>query len=308
MQHRRTAAVIAAFAVVLAACGGADEEAPENVDEAIDEAQDETDDTEATDSEEEPLPQVTACSPEELATYQDGTLTVATGEPAYPPWVENDAPESGEGFEAAVVYALAQELGYDQADVTWVRTGFDEAIAPGEKEYDLNIQQFSIIPERLEVIDFSVPYYLPDKAVVALPDSAVASATSFEELREANWGATIGTTDLDYLEQIIGAENVAVFDDQAGTFQALQGGQIDATVVALPTALFATAVQVPEASITAVLPPDENDEGLGLLMEQGSPLLGCVDEALTELRSRGVLDDLATQWLGVGGDIPAITE
>lgn len=308
MKHRRTAAVVAAFAMVLAACG-ADDEAPDNVDEAIDDAQEETDDTEpAEEPEAEPEAEGAACSPDQLETSEPGTLTVATGDPAFPPWVEDDDPESGEGFEAAVVYALAEELGYGQGDVTWVRTGFDEAIAPGPKEYDFNIQQFSIIEERREVVDFSVPYYLPDKAVVALPDSQVAGATSFDELREAAWGATIGTTDLDYLEEIIGAENVAVFDDQAGTFQALQGGQIDATVVALPTALFATAVQVPEASITAVLPPDENDEGLGLLMEQGSPTLDCVDEALTELRATGVLDDLATEWLGVGGDIPAITE
>jgi polar amino acid transport system substrate-binding protein len=309
-MYRRTAAVVAAFAVILTACGGTgDGDTPDNIDEALDDAQEETDDTEPADEPaEEPLPQVTACSPDELDTHEDGTLTVATGEPAFPPWVEDDDPESGQGFEAAVVYALANELGYDDADVTWVRTGFDEAIAPGPKEYDVNIQQFSIIEERREVVDFSVPYYLPDKAVVALPDSPVADATSFDDLREANWGATIGTTDLDYLEEIIGAGNVSVFDDQAGTFQALQGGQIDATVVALPTALFATAVQVPEASITAVLPPDENDEGLGLLMEQGSPLLDCVNEALTTLRSGGVLDDLATEWLGVGGDIPAITE
>ncbi len=40
-------------------------------------------------------------------TLTDGTLTIATGNPAYYPWVLNDAPEAGEGFEAAVAYALA---------------------------------------------------------------------------------------------------------------------------------------------------------------------------------------------------------
>jgi polar amino acid transport system substrate-binding protein len=288
-----------------AADEGADDDAEEPVEE---EPADEPADEEATEEEGEEAAPVDECARDQLATVTPGTLTVATGDPAFPPWVENDDPESGEGFEAAVVYALAEQLGYDASQVVWVRTGFDEAIAPGPKDYDFNLQQYSIREDRREVVDFSVAYYEPDKAVVALPDSPVASATSFEELREANWGATIGTTDLTYIEDIIGATDVAVYDDQAGTFQALQAGQIDATVVALPTALFATAVQVPEASITAVLPPDASDEGLGLLLEQGNPILSCIDAALETLRSDGVLDALATEWLGVGGDIPAITE
>jgi polar amino acid transport system substrate-binding protein len=279
-----------------------------DVDDDADEGDeaDEADDSDATEDEDD-TQAAGECSPDALDTFTAGQLTVATGDPAFPPWVEDDDPESGEGFEAAVVYALAAELGYADGDVVWVRTGFDEAIAPGPKDYDFNIQQYSIREDRLEVVDFSVPYYEPDKALVALPDSAVAGATSFEELRDANWGAAIGTTDLTYIEDIIGASDVAVFDDQAGVFQALQGGQIDATVVALPTALFATAVQVPEADILATLPPDESDLGLGLLFEQDNPILPCIDEALESLREDGTLDDIAGEWLGVGTDIPEIS-
>lgn len=314
MKHARTPflALVLVLALVLAACGAEDDTTPEpggdateddteepddGADDGADEGTDEGDGEAAADE----------CSPDALATVEPGTLTVATGDPAFPPWVENDDPESGEGFEAAIVYALADELGFAAEDVTWVRTGFDEAIAPGDRDYDFNIQQFSIREDRREVVDFSVPYYQPDKALVALPDSAVAGATSFEELADANWGAAIGTTDLTYIEDVIGASDVAVFDDQAGVFQALQGGQIDATVVALPTALFATAVQVPEAEILATLPPDESDEGLGLLLTQDNPILPCIDEALEAMRADGRIDDIAGEWLGVGTDIPEIT-
>jgi polar amino acid transport system substrate-binding protein len=222
---------------------------------------------------------------------------VATGDPVYPPWMLNDDPAGGEGFENGLVYALAEEMGFEREDVQWVRTTFDEGIAPGDKPYDFVIQQYSVTEDRDEFVDFSMVYYQPKKAVVALEDSPVADADSMAELREAKWGATIGTTDLDYIENRIGADNVAVFDDQVGTFQALLGGQIDATTQSVPTALYATAVQVPEAQIVATLPADPNDKGHGLVFEEGSPLVPWVNDALQEIIDDGVVEELRRQYL-----------
>lgn len=236
-----------------------------------------------------------------------GQLTVGTGDPVYPPWMLNNDPAGGEGFENGLIYALAAEMGFAPEDVVWVGQTFDQAIAPGPKPYDFAIQQISVTEERSRIVTFSQVYFQPDKAVVALPSSPVVGATTYAELRQARWGATIGTTDLDYLENIIGIDNVAVYDDQVGTFQALQGGLIDATVVALPTALFATAVQIPEAAITALLPADPNDRGHGLLFEKDNPLVEWVDDALSTVIARGVVDDLVAQYLVGDASIPEIT-
>ncbi len=236
-----------------------------------------------------------------------GKLTVGTGDPVYPPWMLNNDPAGGEGFENGLIYALAAEMGFAPEDVVWVGQTFDQAIAPGPKPYDFAIQQISVTEERSRIVTFSQVYFQPDKAVVALPSSPVVGATTYAELRQARWGATIGTTDLDYLENIIGINNVAVYDDQVGTFQALQGGLIDATVVALPTALFATAVQIPDAEITALLPADPNDRGHGLLFERDNPLVAWVDEALSAVIARGVVDDLVAQYLVGDLSIPEIT-
>jgi polar amino acid transport system substrate-binding protein len=303
-------AVIAAAALLLVACGDdtdTTDDAPEEEPAVDDEPDEDVADDEATDDDAEAAG-IPGCSPDELETFEPGQLTVATGDPVFPPWMLDDDPEGGEGFENGVVYALADALGYEASDVVWVRTGFDEAIAPGAKDYDFNIQQFSITDERAEVVDFSIPYYQPDKAVIALPDSPVTDATTYAELREASWGATLGTTDLDYLENVIGVDDVAVFDDQAGVFLALEGGQIDATVAAIPTALFATAVQVPDAQITATLPPDPSDNGLGLLFEEGSPLVDCINQGLQAIIDAGVIDDLAGEYLTGAGTITEITE
>jgi len=190
----------------------------------------------------------------------------------------------------------------------WVGATFEETIAPGAKAFDFAIQQISVTEPRKEFVSFSQVYFQPDKALVALPTSPVIGATSFVELQAASWGATLGTTDLDYIENVLDVTDVAVFNDQVGTFQALLGGQIDATVVSLPTALFATAVQIPEAAIVALLPADPNDNGHGLLFEKDSELVTCVDEALDRVIAAGTVQALLEQYLLPEETIPFITE
>ncbi len=247
-------------------------------------------------------------TPNDPRLFTPGKLTVSTSEPSYPPWVLDNNPESGEGFEAALVYALAEQLGFKRDDVVWVDVTFDGAIAPGPKNYDFSIQQISVTPDRAKVATFSDVYYQSDKAVIALPDSTVASAKSFADLKQARWGVAVGTTDFDYVTNVLGIDNAAVYDDQAGVFQALQGGQIDATIAALPTALYATAVQVPEAKITAILPKDPNDEGLGLLFASGNPIVPWINEGLAAIRDNGTIDALVQKYLVADPNIPVISQ
>lgn len=247
-------------------------------------------------------------TPNDPRLFTPGKLTVSTSEPSYPPWVLDNNPEAGEGFEAALVYALAAQLGFKKEDVVWVDATFDQAIAPGDKAYDFSIQQISVTPERSQVATFSDVYYQSDKVVIALPTSAVANAKSFADLKGARWGVAVGTTDFDYVTNILGIADAAVFDDQSGVFQALQGGQIDATIAALPTALYATCCQVPDAKITALLPKDPKDEGLGLLFEYQNPIVGWINEGLTAIRDSGKIDELVQKYLVADPNIPVISE
>ena len=240
--------------------------------------------------------------------YQPGKLTVATGEPVYPPWMMDDDPAGGVGFENGLVYALAEKLGFKKEDVVWVRQTFDQGIAPGKKPYDFNIQQYSVTEERKKFVGFSMPYYKPEKAVVALPGNDISKAKSFEDLRKVKWGATIGTADLDYIEKTIGVKDVAVFNDQIATFQALLSKQIDATAISLPTALYVTAVQVPEATVAAVLPHDPKDLGHGLVFEKDHPLIEWINEGLEAIIADGVVADLTKKYLIGDDSIPEIAE
>jgi polar amino acid transport system substrate-binding protein len=300
---RRLAALLLVFGLFAAACG--DDSGDDSGDQSSDvEAAGGTDTTEGGG----------AC-PDPLPLKEDGTLTVATGEPAFPPWVSgvdadgNDDPTTGEGFESALVYAVADQLGIAEEDVVWTRTGFDEAVAPGPKDYDFNIQQYGITPERDEVVDFSDGYYTVQQAIVGAADGDIADAASLADLQSFQLGAAIGTTSLDYIDEVIQPDSEAlVFDDNAAAKAAFDAGQVDGIVFDLPTAYYITSVEIPDSAIVGVLPVVGDAEELGMLFEDGSPLIPCVNEALAALEEDGTLADLQEQWLQAGGDIPTLTE
>ena len=250
--------------------------------------------------------ETTSCTPESLATIEAGTLTIATGEPAYEPWVLNDAPESGEGFEAAVAYAVAEQLGYDKSQVKWVRTTFDGAIAPGPKNFDFNIQQYSITEERAKVVDFSSAYYNSNQSIVSFKGSKIEGVTSIADLQAKNpkLGAAVASTSLDAIETQLGLK-AQVFNDNAAAVAALKNGQIDGLVVDLPTAFYLSAVEVPKGIIVGQLENSaSNDAGAGLLLAKDSPITSCVTQAVDAIRDNGTLASITEKWLAASAGAP----
>ena len=243
-------------------------------------------------------------------TLTPDTVTIGTGSPAFSPWVENDAPETGEGFEAAVGYAIARTMGYADSQVVWVRTTFDEAIAPGDKNFDFNMQQYSITPEREANISFSDPYYSSNQAIVALAGSAAEGAKSVADLKDVKFGAQAGTTSLTFINDVIKPSNEAfVYDDNAGAKAALEAGQIDAIVVDLPTALYISAVEIEGTSVIGQFPGSagEASDNYGAVFTKDNPLVDCVDQALALLKTNGRLDKIQQAWLSDNAGVPVIS-
>ncbi|WP_395639553.1 ABC transporter substrate-binding protein [Pseudolysinimonas sp.] len=238
----------------------------------------------------------------------DGKLTIATGEPAYYPYVIDDDPESGEGFEAAVAYAIAEELGFAAEDVVWVRTGFDAAIAPGPKDFDFNLQQYTVTPEREESVDFSSTYYSADQAVITIEGSAAAEATSIADLKDLLIGAATGTTSLVAVEEIIApTAGAQVFNSNDDAKLALESGQVDAIVVDVPTAFYITGVELDGGFILGSLPEVEGaTDEWGVLLAKDSPLTAAVSAAIDALREDGTLDALVSEWLGADQGVPEL--
>jgi polar amino acid transport system substrate-binding protein len=241
-------------------------------------------------------------------TLNDGVLTIATGSPAFGPWVVDDKPESKEGFEAAVAYAIATELGYSDANVKWVRTTFDEAIQPGKKNFDFNLQQYSITEERKKTVSFSDGYYTTNQAIVGLTDSAAKGATTLADIKKLKLGAQTGTT-LDYITNVIKPDTEPfVYDDNAGAKAALEANQIDAAIFDLPTALYVSAVEIEGSAVLGQFPADASasaDE-FGLVFDLENPLVGCVNTALAAIKDSGSLAEITSTWLSSKAEIPVI--
>jgi polar amino acid transport system substrate-binding protein len=246
---------------------------------------------------------------DDAAYVTPGKLTIGTGDPAYYPWVLDDAPESGEGFEAAIAYAVAEQLGFAKDDVVWVRTTFEEAIAPGPKDFDFNLQQFSISEDRAKNVDFSSPYYETTQAVITTEASPAAGATSIADLKGYLIGAAVGTTSFDAIEQVIQpTAGGQVFNTNDDAKLALESGQVDAIVVDLPTAFYLTGVELTGGIIIGQLPAAEGSEGdkFGLVLAKDSPLTADVTAAVDALREDGTLQAIADEWLADAADAPVL--
>ena len=246
-----------------------------------------------------------SCEKADLATVADGVLTIATGEPAYYPWVIDDAPESGEGFEAAVAYAVATQLGFSKDEVKWVRTTFDSAVTPGEKNFDFNLQQFSITEERKAAVDFSSPYYTAPQAIVSFKGSKIDGKSSIAELAGAKLGAAVGTTSLDAIESQLGLK-ASVFNDNAAGVSALKNKQIDGLVVDLPTAFYLAGVEVENGVIVGQLAPSGSGDQFGLLLTKGSALTSCVSGAVDAITADGTLASITDTWLATNTGSPVL--
>jgi polar amino acid transport system substrate-binding protein len=291
---RRHLAVVplAAAAIALSACAPTDE-----ADSGSDSG---SDSSETSESE---APAADECTPDTMETVADGTLTIATDDPAYEPWFVDNDPTNGKGYESAVAYAIAEQLGYTAEQVSWVKVPFNKVVQPGPKDFDLDVNQVSITEARRKAVDFSSGYFDVVQTVITTKGSAIDGATTLADLADAKLGAQVGTTSYTAItDQVQPSQEPAVFDTNDQAVQALKNGQIDGIVVDLPTAYFMTAVQLDDGVIVGQLPlPDGEPEQFGAVLAKDSPLTDCVSSAVDTLREDGVLDQIGQEWLAQQG-------
>jgi polar amino acid transport system substrate-binding protein len=243
------------------------------------------------------------CAKESLNLVEPGTLTIGTDNPAFPPWVLKNDPSSGEGYEAAVAYEIAERLGFSEDEVTWVTVPFNKSYAPGPKDFDFDINQISVTPEREQAVTFSGSYYDVSQALIANEGTPIASATSVSELQDYTFGAQIGTTSLQFINEVIQpSTQPQVYDTTSDALTALKNGQIDGTVLDLPTASYSAG-----KGQTVVGQFESTGEHFGLLFEQDNPLVTCVNQVLDDMRAGGVLEDLEERYLKDYLDVPTIS-
>ncbi len=244
-----------------------------------------------------------SCGKDSLPLVSTGKFTVGTDDPAYEPWFVDNNPSNGKGFESAVAYAVAKQLGFAPSEVTWVKVPFTSAYAPGKKKFDVDINQVSITSARKQAVDFSSGYYTVAQAVVTTKGSSIAKATSVAALKNAKLGAQVGTTSYQAItDQIKPAKAGAAYDTNDLAVEALKNHQLDGIVVDLPTAFYMASAQLDDGLIVGQLPsPGSAPDQFGMVLAKGSPLTACVSQAVDALRADGTLAKLQDQWLTGAG-------
>ena len=249
------------------------------------------------------------CAVDQLPLKTAGRLTIGTDSPAYPPYFENDDPSNGKGFESAVAYAVAKEMGFTTDQVKWVTVPFNSSYKPGAKDFDFDINQISITAKREEAVTFSEGYYTAAQAIITLKDSDYADATTLADFADARLGAQVGTTSLDAIDNDIQPNTQPqIFDNTNDAKQALLNDQVDGIVADLPTALYITAVEIPQGTVVGQFQVSSGEtEQFGLLMENGSELAPCVNKALTTLKDNGTLAQLEQRWMSESVNVPTLS-
>jgi len=283
----RITALAAASALALAGCAGAST-------------------TEPTTSPESSAPSTEPTEPT-LETVTEGKLTIGTSDPSYEPWVVDNDPTSGEGYESAVAYAVAAELGFAPEDVEWVAASFDQIIAPGVKSYDFAINQVSITEERKANIAFSSSYYDATQAVVTVEGSKAEGVTDIAGLKSLKIGAMVGTTSAAVVEAAVDPENaISLFNDNDQVKQALASGLVDVVVFDLPTALYVTAVELEGGTLVGQLPAGDAPDQFGLVLDLESSIVDEVTAAVDTLRENGTLAELEGEWITDAAGVPVL--
>ena len=254
---------------------------------------------------------IPGCATGSLNLVEDGVLTVGADNPAFPPWFEGaektkpwkvSDPYSGKGYESAVAYAIASQLGFPKAKVKWTVVPFNNSFRPGKKPFDFDINQVSFSPERARAVDFSMSYYFVNQAVVGRKGTPIAKAKSIAALKPYKLGAQVGTTSYQYINRFIRpSSKPLVYDTNDAAVQALKNGQINGIVVDLPTAFYVTAVQVDDGVIVGKLPTKGTKERFGLVLQKGSSLRSCVNRALSRLWANGTIKSLQNTYLAKAG-------
>jgi len=256
-----------------------------------------------------------SCAKADLNLVKPGELTVGTDNPAYPPWFggtphkpwQVSDPNSGEGYESAVAFAVAKQLGFAKNEVTWIHVPFNTSFAPGPKNFDFDINQISYTPERAKQVSFSDSYYDVNQSVVVNKGTPIASVTTVAGLKPYSLGAQLGTTSYQYIkDKIQPSKQPSVFPTNAGAVQALKNKQIDGLVLDLPTAFYVTAAQVPGSTVLGQFPAEPGGEHFGMVFDKGNSLVHCVNGALTTLRNNGTLQQLHQKWLAKATGAPTL--
>ena len=234
-----------------------------------------------------------------------GKMTVATNDPALPPWFVNNNPGNEKGYESAVAYHVASSLGFKSTVVAWHNEPYELAVTSGAKPFDFDINEITYNSKLNSKVTFSQSYFTVNQSIVALKSSKIVTRHSPTALRGYLYGEPAGSPGLTFVtKHIVPKRAPTVYKAMADAIAALVAKKVDAIIVDTPSGqyiasqLVTNGVQVAQFHATG--------EHYSLLLHKGNPLVACINTALTTLSKGGVLRSLSKKYLSVYNSIAFI--
>lgn len=218
----------------------------------------------------------------------EGQFTVV-GSGGYPPF--NFISEDNEviGFDvdtgAEIAERLGVELNYETSD--W--DGLTEGLRAGR--YDGILGSMAITEERLEVVDFSIPYYYSGAQLFVHKDSGITGPSDMEGKSIA---VATGTNFVQDAEEL-GAEPVLYQDDNA-TFMELIENRVDGVITDRLVGLGAMDGLANGDQVVMVGEILRLEEMAIAFNKDDVELKDRVNEILEEMHSDGTLTAISEEW------------
>lgn len=152
----------------------------------------------------------------------------------------NDSSDYAYGYDVMIAKKIADTLGYELQIVKLDWDALIPAVQSGT--VDCVIAGQSTTAERLEMVDFSKPYYYATVVGLVKQDSAYANAAGLADLKGATCTSQLGTIWYDNcLSQIEDANIQPAQESAPAMLVALESGRTDLVVTDMPTAMAACA-------------------------------------------------------------------
>ena len=247
-----------------------------------------------------------------------GQLTVATDNPAFPPWFGGGTPKGStwkindpthrQGLRERRRLRGRQTLGFQANAVKWIVVPFDQLFKPGKAAFDFDVNQVSVTPQRKQSVTFSDSYYDTNQALVAIKGTPITKAKTLAELKKYKLGAQLGTTSYDYIVKNIKPDKQpAVYNTSNDVNSGLKTHAIDGIVVDLPTAFIITgAEEVPNSVVVGRFPAIGGKDHFGMVLAKGNELVTCLNKAISELKADGTLTQLQNKWISSAANAPVL--
>ncbi len=229
----------------------------------------------------------------------DGRVLKIGTDATYPP-LETVDEITGEivGFDVDIINAICEQINCVANFVSTAWDGIFTALSQGE--FDIVISGVSITEERDKIVDFSEPYIIVSQSILLNIEDEALTEEDFRS-GDLTLAAQTGTTNAALAEEIVGRDNIKLFDTFAAAVLALQNNDVDGVII---DSTSAAAYEQQFAGELVVGITGLQADPLGIVFQEGDELVDAFNEGLKIIQEDGTIDELTAKYWSTDSDEP----